>query len=80
VHAFADRALAGEPPGIDALVLPENLLTAPVDASRELAKALEEWISSLGVPILTGVAMSPAVPDPTHYRSSVLRRRLVGRA
>jgi hypothetical protein len=34
VRAFADRALADEPPGIAALVLPENLLTARVDASR----------------------------------------------
>jgi apolipoprotein N-acyltransferase len=72
VRAFADRAFAAEPRGIAALVLPENLLTTRVDASRELSASLEAWVDALGAPILTGLVMSARRTDPRIYRSAAV--------
>ena len=55
-----------------ALVLPENLLTAPVDASPGLAGDLQGWVNELGVPLITGLALSPKALDPSLYRSSAV--------
>jgi apolipoprotein N-acyltransferase len=71
VRTFADRAVA-ENPGIDAVVLPENLLTARVDASPELSASLSQWVDALGVPVLSGLVLSASPPRPDLYRSSVV--------
>ena len=71
VQSFADRVVA-ENPGTDAVVLPENLLTARVDASPELSASLSQWVDALGVPVLTGLVLAASPPRPDLYRSSVV--------
>ncbi len=72
VRAFADRAVARETTRIDALVLPENLLTARVDGSRELSASLLAWVDELGIPVLTGLVMASSAGRTERYRSSVV--------
>lgn len=72
VQVFMRRVLAEEPPGVDAWVLPENLLTTPLDASPELGSAVKAWVDELVVPVLSGLVLSARSPDRGRYRSSVV--------
>ena len=65
-------AVARERSAPDAVVLPENLLTTPVDAAPALARALEERVDALGLPVLTGLVLAAEGPDPGLYRGAVV--------
>jgi apolipoprotein N-acyltransferase len=71
VESFTDRAVAAHP-GTAAVVLPENLLTARIDTSPELAAALAQWVDALGVPVLSGLVLSATSHASDLYRSSVV--------
>ena len=66
------RARAANPGRIDALVLPENLLTAPIDARPDLVAAIEGWVDELGVPVLTGLAFAASPPAADRFRSAAV--------
>jgi apolipoprotein N-acyltransferase len=68
----AERALSREARRIDAIVLPENLSTSPVDAHPALAAALEGWVDALGIPVLTGLALAADPPSSDRYRSATV--------
>jgi apolipoprotein N-acyltransferase len=71
VQEFTRRARA-EAGGVDAWVFPENLLTAPLDASPELASAVQAWVDELQAPVLSGFVLSPESPNANRYRNSVV--------
>jgi apolipoprotein N-acyltransferase len=68
----SEAALAEPGPRPDALLWPENLLTAPLDRSPELEAQLEASVDRLGVPVVLGAVRSASASDPGLYRSSVL--------
>lgn len=70
VRHFVERALVANP-GIDALLLPENLLTSPLDRTPALRDALRSAVDATDVPWLGGFAMA-AGDDPSRYRSALL--------
>jgi apolipoprotein N-acyltransferase len=72
VRSFLERSAHRDLTGISAIVLPENLLTTPVDAAPELLAQLEQWVDHLGVPVVTGLAMAPHAPEPDLYRGAVV--------
>ena len=72
VKRFVARLEAEDVAEAEALVLPENLLTAPVDASPDLAGDLQGWVNELGVPLISGLALSPEALDPSLYRSAAV--------
>ncbi len=67
-----EQALAEPGPEPDAVLWPENLLTAPIDHSPELAANLQAAVDRLGVPVIVGAVRSANDSDPDLYRSSVL--------
>jgi len=69
---WTQRFLEASKSAPDAIVWPENVLTAPVDVTPELWVALRETPSALGAALILGVARSPAEPTPKRMRSSVL--------
>jgi len=71
VQEFTRHARA-EARGVDAWVLPENLLTAPVDASPELAAAVQAWVNELQAPVLSGLVLSTGSLGTNRYRNSVV--------
>jgi apolipoprotein N-acyltransferase len=66
------EALTAQERPPDAIVWPENLLTTPVEAAPELARALQEHVDGWGVPIVTGLVRPPLRRVPRQYRSSVV--------
>lgn len=65
----------------DAVVLPENLLTTPLDGHRELEREVTDWVTALGTPVLTGMVMRSETAG--RYRNAALwiapRAGIVGR-
>jgi apolipoprotein N-acyltransferase len=72
VRTFLERSAGIDLTGISAILLPENLLTTPVDATPELMAELEQWVDRLGVPVVTGLAMAPRAAEPDLYRGAVV--------
>ncbi len=73
VAAYTEEALRGERErGVvpDAVLWPENLITAPLDG--EIGAVLHAATDRLGVTVITGLVRSTAGGDPLTYRSSVL--------
>jgi apolipoprotein N-acyltransferase len=66
------QALAAQERPPDAIVWPENLLTTPLEASPELARALQEQVDGWGVPLVTGLVRPPLRRGPRQYRSAVV--------
>ena len=71
VQRFVEHELASEEPGIGAILLPENLLTTPLDEAPELENDLRKWVDGLQIPVLTGLALDAADRSPLRYRSAV---------
>ena len=71
IASFVDRLPADQLQGAHAVVLPENLLTSPVDARPNLEAALQRWVDRLGKPVITGLAMG-AREDRGEYRSAAV--------
>lgn len=72
VQRFSNAVLQEQPPGLDALVFPENLLTSPLDQAPDLANALQAWVDATSIPFITGLVLSPQHLGPGHYRSAVV--------
>jgi apolipoprotein N-acyltransferase len=72
VRTFLERSPERDLAGIEAILLPENLLTTAVDATPELMAELQRWVDRLGVPVVTGLAMAPRERDPDLYRGAVV--------
>jgi apolipoprotein N-acyltransferase len=72
IAAETERALLEPGPPPNAVLWPENLLTAPLDQSPELAEGLQTLVDRLGVPVILGAVRSANGVDPENYRSSVL--------
>jgi apolipoprotein N-acyltransferase len=66
------RGLSEPGPKPDAVLWPENLLTAPIDREPELAERLQATVDRLGVPVILGAVQSAGGAEPDLYRSSVL--------
>jgi len=72
IAAETQRALDEPGPPPNAVLWPENLLTAPLDRSPELAAKLQATVDRLGVPVILGAVRSANGAEPELYRSSVL--------
>jgi len=72
VVAETERALKEPGPPPDVVLWPENLLTAALDRSPELAANLQATIDLLGVPVILGAVRSANGAEPGLYRSSVM--------
>jgi apolipoprotein N-acyltransferase len=67
-----ERALGEPGPPPDAILWPENLLTAPIDRDPQLEASLQAAVDRLGVPVILGAVRSANGSDPDLHRSSVL--------
>jgi apolipoprotein N-acyltransferase len=72
IAAETARGLDEPGPQPDAILWPENLFTAPVDRSPELAAKLQATVDGFGIPVVLGAVRSADGVDPKRYRSSVL--------
>jgi len=72
IAAETQRALRAPGPPPDAILWPENFLTAPLDRSPELAANLQATVERLGVSVILGAVRSANEGDPERYRSSVV--------
>ncbi len=72
IAAYTEGALAEVSPRPHAILWPENLLTAPVDADPALSRELQARVDAWGITLISGLVQSAASGAPHHYRSSVV--------
>jgi apolipoprotein N-acyltransferase len=72
VAAETERALGAPGPRPDAILWPENLITAPLDRSPELAAKLQATVDRFDVPVVLGTVRSADGFGVERYRNSVL--------
>ncbi len=72
VREAVARARAAHPEPVDAIALPENLLTVPLDTHPELGRAVAGWVDDLGVPVLAGFVFSASTGASDRYRSAAV--------
>lgn len=70
--AYTTRALGEVEGPVDAVVWPENLLTAPLEHRPELQAEIEAAVDAWRVPLITGLVRAAHAPGTHRYRSSVV--------